>query len=101
MYIESMIISFADKRTEHLFHGEDSKETRKIDSILKRKICMKLDMINAAAVLEDLRVPPGNKLEALSGDLLGYHSIRVDKQWRIVFRWENGSVSSVQFMDYH
>ena len=61
----------------------------------------KLDMLNAAADLRDLRVPPGNRLEALRGDLEGRHSIRVNDQWRIVFRWEAGDAHNVEIVDYH
>ena len=58
-------------------------------------------MLNAAAVLDDLRVPPGNRLERLSGDLHGKHSIRINEQWRIVFRWRDGSAEDVEILDYH
>jgi toxin HigB-1 len=61
----------------------------------------KLAQLNAAAALVDLRIPPGNRLEALRGDLVGYHSIRINDQWRIIFRWENGSASDVEIIDYH
>lgn len=61
----------------------------------------KLAQLNAAAALVDLRIPPGNRLEALHGDLVGYHSIRINDQWRIIFRWENGSASDVEIIDYH
>ena len=60
----------------------------------------KLDVLNAAHQLNDFRSPPGNRLEALKGDLEGYHSIRVNRQWRIIFRWENGA-HAVALMDYH
>ena len=61
----------------------------------------KLDMLNAAAGLMDLRSPPGNRLEAMSGDLAGHYSIRVNDQWRIVFRWETGGPADVRLTDYH
>jgi proteic killer suppression protein len=61
----------------------------------------KLVQLNAAAALVDLRIPPGNRLEALRGDLVGYHSIRINDQWRIIFRWDNGSASDVEIIDYH
>lgn len=61
----------------------------------------KLDIIQAANVLEDLRVPPGNRLEALKGDLRRSHSIRVNDQWRVVFRWESGEAHDVRVVDYH
>lgn len=96
-----MIKSFGDKRTESIFHGVSNKETRKLDSLLLSKVIRKLDLINAAVSLDDLKVPPGNKLEALVGNRKTYHSIRVDKQWRIVFEWNSGSVNNVEFVDYH
>jgi toxin HigB-1 len=61
----------------------------------------KLAQLSAAAALVDLRIPPGNRLEALRGDLVGYHSIRINDQWRIIFRWENGSALDVEIIDYH
>jgi len=60
-----------------------------------------LDLLNAAADLKDLAAPPGNRLEALKGDLKGFHSIRVNDQWRIVFRWVDGDAFDVRFVDYH
>ena len=62
---------------------------------------VKLDMVNAAGVLDDLRAPPGNRLEALKGDLMGKHSIRINDQWRVVFRWEGSDALDVEIMDYH
>ena len=61
----------------------------------------KLRMLNAARNITDLRVPPGNRLEALKGNLLGYHSIRINLQWRIIFRWESGNCHEVEIVDYH
>lgn len=96
-----MITSFSDKTTEAIFHGTKNKDTRKIDPILLAKVERKLDLLNAAAQLKDLKIPPGNKLEALSGNYRGFHSIRVDKQWRIIFKWSNNSAEQVEFVDYH
>ena len=61
----------------------------------------KLDVLNAAVVIDDLRVPPGNRLERLTGDLLGKHSIRINDQWRIIFRWKEGGAEEVEIIDYH
>lgn len=61
----------------------------------------KLDMLNAASNLDDMRAPPGNRLEALRGNLAGYHSIRVNDQWRVVFRWKDGAAHDVKIDDYH
>jgi toxin HigB-1 len=96
-----MIRSFGDKRTEDLFHGNRSKRTRRFDQSMVASAERKLDMLNAAANLMDLRSPPGNRLEALSGDLAGHYSIRVNDQWRFVFRWETGGPADVRLIDYH
>ena len=66
-----------------------------------KAVVRKLDMIEAAHVLDDLKVPPGNHLESLKGDLKGFHGIRVNDQWRIVFRWVNGGAEDVRITDYH
>ena len=68
---------------------------------IQRVALRKLLILDAAARIEDLRVPPGNRLEALHGDLRGFHSIRVNDQWRIVFRWSDGNASEVRVVDYH
>ncbi len=96
-----MIRSFGDKRTEDLFHGNRSNRTRRLDRHMVASAERKLDMLNAAAALMDLRSPPGNRLEALSGDLAGHYSIRVNDQWRFVFRWETGGPADVRLTDYH
>ena len=93
-----MILSFADKETERIWHGEVSRRLPiEIQSIARRK----LRMINNARRLDDIRVPPANRLEALKGDMKGKHSIRMNDQWRICFRWSNAGVSDVRIMDYH
>ena len=96
-----MIRSFGDRVTADLYHGHRSAKTRRLDVAIVRAAARKLDMIEAAARLSDLRVPPGNRLEALRGDLAGFHSIRVNDQWRIVFRWTDGGADDVRFVDYH
>ncbi len=96
-----MIASFADRATEALFHGETGKATRRIPSDIRSVAVRKLDLLNAAHELQDLRVPPGNRLEALKGELKGRHSIRINDQWRVVFRWENGDAHDVEIDDYH
>ncbi|MGH2584084.1 MAG: type II toxin-antitoxin system RelE/ParE family toxin [Dehalococcoidia bacterium] len=95
-----MIISFADQATEALFHGR-GRQARRIPTDIRRAAVRKLDMLNAARELRDLRVPPGNRLEALKGDFRGKHSIRVNDQWRIVFRCEGGDAHEVAIVDYH
>jgi len=96
-----LIASFADRATEALFHGETGKAIRRIPSDIRSVARRKLDMINAAHALNDLRVPPGNRLESLKGELKGKHSIRINDQWRVVFRWENGDAHDVEIDDYH
>ena len=96
-----MIASFGNKATEDLYHGRRTVRTRRLPAEVLRAACRKLDMIQYAHVLQDLRVPPGNRLEALRGDLAGDHSIRVNEQWRVIFRWEEGAAHSVMITDYH
>jgi toxin HigB-1 len=93
------ILSFADEATEVFFRTGKIKKVgwANIRTIVGRK----LDMVHYAAVLFDLKSPPGNRLEALSGDLAGYHSIRVNDQWRVVFRWSATGATEVQVTDYH
>ena len=97
-----MIASFADQGTKDIYDGADTKASRKtlpkeLWNVAKRK----LDSLNAAQMLHDLKAPPNNKLEKLKGDLAGKHSIRVNEQWRIVFEFSNGTASNVVIVDYH
>jgi len=95
-----VIATFGDESTADFFHGVASKGARQwrdIASVAHRK----LDMVNAAHVLNDLKVPPGNRLEGLKGGLKGYHSIRINQQWRVVFRWKDGAAYEVSIVDYH
>jgi proteic killer suppression protein len=96
-YTRYMIRSFGDKRTETLFWDGVVREFRSIAPRAKRK----LEAINAASRLEDLQVPPSNRLEKLKGDLSGFYSIRINDQWRIIFKWLNGEPHAVQIVDYH
>jgi proteic killer suppression protein len=93
--------SFRDSATEALFHGELGKSTRRIPPLIRTAAFRKLDQLNAAKELGDLRAPPGNRLEALKGKFSGRHSIRINDQWRIVFRWESGDAHDVEIVDYH
>ena len=93
-----MVKSFASKETEKLFNREISRKfTRGIQQIARRK----LEILDATEVLQDLRIPPSNHLEKLSGDRKGQHSIRINKQWRICFKWRDGDAYSVEIVDYH
>ncbi len=96
-----MIISFSDKTTEDIFNGLNSKAARSIPQNIWKIACRKLDMLNAAQELRDLRVPPANKLEKLKGKLSGYYSIRVNEQYRVVFQWNNLNAEKVIIIDYH
>jgi proteic killer suppression protein len=92
-----MIRSFADRLTERLARRERVREFAQIERVALRKLAM----IEAAARLDDLRVPPGNRLEALKGDRAGQFSIRINDQYRICFRWEEGEAHDVEICDYH
>jgi len=96
-----MIISFGDKATEALFHGRKLKLLRKYPRDVQHIAIRKLDMINAARALYDLRTPPGNRLEALKGELLGFFSVRINDRWRVVFKWERTDAYEVRITDYH
>jgi toxin HigB-1 len=97
-----MIVSFKDRGTEEIFDGSDSKAARKTCPINLWAVARrKLDQMNAAVSLNDLRVPPGNKLEALQGDREGQRSIRIDDQYRLCFIWLEQGVDSVEIVDYH
>ena len=96
-----MIASFGDRATEDLYHGRKSGAARRLPADIVPVALRKLDMINAAQVLQDLASPPGNHLEALRGSLKGYHSIRINDQWRLVFRWTAGEAHEVRMADYH
>lgn len=92
-----MIQTFACCDTEDLFNRNSVRRFRAIEDVALRK----LNMIHAAININDLRVPPGNRLEALKGDRKGQHSIRINKQWRICFRWSENSAKDVEIVDYH
>jgi len=96
-----LIASFGDRATEDLYHGRATGRVRRFPSAIHRVALVKLDMIHGAASLRDLRSPPGNRLEALRGDRSGYRAIRVNDQWRIVFRWSDGQAHAVRLVDYH
>ena len=95
-----MIVSFADKMTEDLFHGSTSAKTRKLSLNMQKAALIKLDILNAAHSILDLKSPPGNRLESLGGNLKGNYSIRINDQWRLAFRLENSNAYDVQIIDY-
>ena len=92
-----MIRSFGDKRTENLFRDQRVREFQGIARPAKRK----LEILNAASRLDDLTVPPSNRLEKLRGKLSAYYSIRINDQWRIIFKWRDGEPYEVCVVDYH
>ena len=92
-----MIVSFKDRETEVLWQTMHSRRFASIE----RPALRKLAVLDAASALEELRVPPGNRLEALRGDRQGQHSIRVNQQYRICFRWKDGNAYDVEIVDYH
>ena len=96
-----MIESFGNQLAEDLFHDRQSRRTRGFPPQLRRAARRKLLYLHDASELGDLRVPPGNRLETLKGELTGYYSIRINDQWRILFRWRESSALDVTVIDYH
>jgi len=92
-----MIVSFKGKEAEALFNDRPVPKLRAIERQARRKLLY----LNAATTIDDLRQPPGNHLEALKGDRKGRHSIRINDQWRICFRWHDGNAHEVEIVDYH
>ena len=92
-----MIGSFKDRKTRAVFEGLPARQWHAIRAIAKRK----LDQLAAAKTLSDMRVPPGNRLEALKGDRAGQHSVRINDQFRLCFRWKGGAAHEVEIVDYH
>lgn len=93
-----MIKSYRDKQTEAIAEG---LVARKLPQDMQRVALRKLRQLMAAATLDDLRIPPGNRLEALAGDRAGQHCVRINDQWRICFRWVDGDAHDVEIVDYH
>lgn len=96
-----MILNIADRDLEILLAEGPGPRTKRIPTDLYRVIVRKVAYMNRATRLEDLRVPPANRLERLKGNLAGYYSIRVNDQYRLVFRWISGDIADVSFQDYH
>lgn len=93
-----MIQSFRSKETEKIWNEQYSK---RLPGNIQSKALDKLEMLHAAVRLENLRVPPGNRLESLKGDRAGQHSVRINDQWRLCFRWHDGHAYDVEIVDYH
>jgi proteic killer suppression protein len=96
-----VIVSFGDQATEAVFHGTPIRLLKRIPADVLRRATVKLDYLNGASDLIDLERPPGNRLEALKSDLRGFYSIRVNDQWRIMFRWQGTDAHDVRLTDYH
>jgi proteic killer suppression protein len=96
-----VIESFGNRLAEDLFDDKRSNVVRRFPTELVRAARRKLLYLHDVAELQDLRVPPGNRLEALKGELSGFYSIRINEQWRVVFRWKDGNAYDVQILDYH
>ncbi|MBA3864291.1 MAG: plasmid maintenance system killer [Erythrobacter sp.] len=93
-----MIQSFACSETERLWNG---KRSRKLPADIQQRAQVKLAMIDAADTLDDLKLPPGNRLHDLDRDRAGQHSVSINMKWRICFRWNNGNAYDVEIVDYH
>jgi len=96
-----LIQSFGDQLTEKIFNGVRDKEVSKFPQDVLSTAKRKLDMIEYATILQDLLTLPGNRLEKLKGDLESCYSIRINDQWRIVFKWQDNGAHDVRIMDYH
>ena len=96
-----MIESFASQTAQDIFDGVNSRYSRCVPSILHKKAGRLLDQLNAATQIDTLRIPPSNKLAKLTGNLKDFWRIKVDKQWAIVFMWEEGTAFNVDIVDYH
>jgi proteic killer suppression protein len=96
-----VIESFGNALAEDLFDDKNSKATKAFPPELRRAARRKLQYVHEAADLRDLKAPPGSRLEGLKGDWKGFHSIRINDQWRVVFRWSGGNAFGVQIVDYH
>ena len=96
-----MIVTFLSEATSDIYHGVESKQARKIPQTIWKVAERKLDLLNAAHSLNDLRIPTSNHLEALKGRLKGKHGIRINDQYRLVFEFRDGNVYEVEIVDYH
>jgi proteic killer suppression protein len=96
-----VIVSFGDATTADIYHGSDTKAARRLPREIWTRVQRKLDLLNACTSVEDLRIPPANRLEKLKGDFAGFYSIRVNEQYRIVFRIAKGHCQDVRCTDYH
>ncbi|MDF1759572.1 MAG: type II toxin-antitoxin system RelE/ParE family toxin [Coxiellaceae bacterium] len=96
-----MIRSFKSKIAEDIYNGINSKVSRKIPKELHAKVARLFDQLNVATSIDTMKIPPSNNLEKLKGNYKTYWSIRVNKQWRVIFKWENNEAIDVDVLDYH
>jgi proteic killer suppression protein len=96
-----MILNLSSKTAQNIYDGVNSRHARRLPLELHAKAQRLLDQLNAAIALETLKAPPGNRLEKLKGDWGGFWSLRINDQWRIIFRWEEGDALDVDIVDYH
>lgn len=96
-----MLRTITDKTTQDVYDGVNSRHARKFPKELHGKARRLLDQLNTAPSVEFLRIPPSNRLEKLKGDLAGYWSLRINEQWRIIFRWEGSDAFDAEIIDYH
>lgn len=96
-----MIVSFASRQAADLYHGVSGKRSRRVPGELRAKTRRLLDQLNAAPSVEFMRIPPGNRLEKLSGELKGFWSVRINEQWRVIFRWQGDDAYDIDIVDYH
>jgi toxin HigB-1 len=96
-----MIVSFGDDATTDLYHGRTTHRVRRFPPVIIHTALRKLDMLNAADRISDLREPPGNRVKALKGDFESYYSVRINDQWRIIFQWKDNNAHMVSIVDYH
>jgi len=96
-----VISSFGDATTADIYHGNETKAARRIRRELWSRVQRKLDLLNACTSVEDLRIPPANRLEKLKGDRADTYSIRINRQWRVCFRWTPDGPEAVEIADYH
>jgi proteic killer suppression protein len=97
-----MILAFKDEGTEDIFNGKNTKAARKTCPMSLWKVARrKLDQLDSVTALNELKIPPGNKLESLAGDRKGQHSIRINDQYRVCFKWIGSNADQVEIVDYH
>lgn len=96
-----MIKTFGSRFTYNLYNGELTSFHKKFPPHLYNKVVRLLDQLNSATRIDTMNIPPGNRLEKLKGNLLGFWSVRINVQWRLIFRWESGTAYDVDIVDYH